>query len=97
MNREQRRMIKSLKKDKLEAWINEYGVAMYNDGVRDAVLSIALKMHDEYGFGNRRIDNLLTLADTWLLGIHTEKDISADGIKATLVSEGITCLDKHNI
>ena len=98
LNREQRRLIKNLKRDKLDVWVNEYGMAMYADGMRDSFLSLLLKLHDEFGFGNERIKRLLELSDTWLQGIH-EKDsgIDADGIKQQLIAEGITCLLDTNL
>lgn len=93
VNRETLRQIKRMDAARFYAWLNEYCRASYEDGLRDGTLSMLLKLHDEYGFGNERIRRLIELSDTWLQGIH-EKDngIDAAGIKAQLIAEGITCL-----
>lgn len=84
--------------EKLTEWINMYGQEMYQDGMRDSFMSLLLKLHDEFGFGNQRIERLLELSDTWLQGIHEPGNgIDAEAIRQQLVNEGIACLSKENI
>ena len=98
INRDTRRKIKSMNAAQLNAWIETYGQEMYRDGMRDSFMSLLLKLHDEFGFGNQRIERLLELSDTWLQGIHEQdNDIDAEAIRNQLISEGITCLSKKNI
>lgn len=98
MNREQKRKIKGMSGDKLEKWITEYGKAMYEEGMRDSFLSLLLKLHDEFGYGNERIKRLLELTDVWIQGIHEpDNGITAGGIREQLINEGIVCLQDTNL
>lgn len=93
LNREQRRYIKNLNKDQLIDWLSQYGMEMYNDGARDAHLSILLKLHDDFNFDNEMISKLLKASETWTQAcISREENIDSEGIKRQLISEGITCL-----
>ena len=93
LNRQERRTIQNFKKERFDIWINEYSVTMYNDGVRDAFMSLLLKLHDEFGFGNAEIDRLLHACEPWMQACMSGKeDIDAKQIKDQLVAEGITCL-----
>jgi len=93
LNREQRRHIKNLKKDQLISWLAVYAMESYNDGVRDAFMSLLLKLHDEFGFGNDRIFRLLKSCEPWMQACMTgEEDIDHEGIKKQLIEEGIVCL-----
>ena len=93
LNRTERRHIQNLKKDDLQKWLDEYAVTMYNDGVRDAFMSLLLKLHDEFGFGNDRINRLLHACEMSMqMCMSGEDDVNHDGIKQQLIDEGITCL-----
>lgn len=94
LNRAQRRYIKGLNKEQLINWLSVYGTEMYNDGIRDSFLSILLKLHDEFNFGNKEIWKLIQLCEPWMAACRThEDDIDSEGIKQQLLSEGITCLN----
>lgn len=97
MNREQRRLLKSMKGDKLELWVNRYGESLYHEGARDAMLTLIFKLHDEFNFDNEQVDKLLSMSYVWMNGINTEHDITADKIKDTLTDEGITCLSTYGL
>ena len=85
------------KKQLLEHMPLHYNEA-YNDGVRDAFMSLLLKLHDEFGFGNERIERLLRASEPWMQGlIESEDDIDYEGIKETLIAEGITCLESTDL
>ena len=93
LNREQRRHIKNLKKDELINWLAVYAMDCYNDGVRDAFMSMLLKLHDDFGFGNERILRLLKACQPWMSAcMKREDNIDSKGIKEQLISEGIVCL-----
>jgi len=93
LNRTERRYIQNLNKDKLQVWLDEYAVAMYNDGVRDAFMSLLLKLRDEFGFGNERIERLLKACEPWMDACMSGKeDIDNKAIKEQLIAEGIVCL-----
>ena len=93
LNREQRRHIKNLKKDELINWLAVYAMDCYNDGVRDAFMSMLLKLHDDFGFGNERILRLLKACQPWMSAcMKREDNIDSNGIKEQLISEGIVCL-----
>lgn len=87
-----RREIQGYKKEKFETWVNEYAVTNYNAGVREAYLAILLELHDKFGWGNDRIERLLMATEVWINGLAEGKEINADGVKETLINEGITCL-----
>ena len=93
LNREAKRKYQNMsKKQLLEHMPLHYNEA-YNDGVRDSFMSLLLKLHDEFGFGNDRIARLLKASETWMQAcISGEEDIDSDGIKAQLIEEGIVCL-----
>lgn len=93
VNREERRQLHKKSKEKIIEEMPRYYMESYNDGVRDAFMSILLKLRDEFGFGNDRIQRLLKATETWMQAcISGEDDIDADGIKQQLIAEGITCL-----
>lgn len=93
LNRESKRKYANMsKKQLLEHMPLHYNEA-YNDGVRDAFMSLLLKLHDDFQFGNERILRLLKSCEPWMQAcISGEDDIDSDGIKAQLIEEGITCL-----
>ncbi len=93
LNRESKRKYANMsKKQLLEHMPLHYNEA-YNDGVRDAFMSLLLKLHDDFQFGNERIFRLLKSCEPWMQAcISGEDDIDSDGIKAQLIEEGITCL-----
>lgn len=64
----------------------------YNDGVRDAFMSLLLKLHDEFNFGNDETLKLLTACEPWMVGLIQNEEIDHDQIKETLISEGVVCL-----
>ena len=98
LNRAQRRYIKGLNKDQLISWLAQYGQEMYNDGVKDAFMSLLLKLHDDFGFGNDRIQRLLKASEPWMQAcIKGEDNINAAGIKEQLISEGIACLKETDL
>ena len=93
LNRTERRMIQNLPKDKLQSWLDTYAMTMYNDGVKDAFMSLLLKLHDEFDFGNDEINKLLHACEPWMNALMSGEDnIHHDGIKQQLLDEGITCL-----
>lgn len=95
INRDIIRMVKSFNNDRLRAWLQEYGYAMYQDGKRDALLALALKLHDEFNFTNDDIARLLQVSGVWLDGAQAGTEIKSDEIKDALLKEKIYCL--HNI
>lgn len=93
VNREERRKLHKMSKEKIIEEMPRYYMESYNDWVRDAFMSILLKLRDEFGFGNDRIQRLLKATETWMQAcISGEDDIDAEGIKQQLIAEGITCL-----
>ena len=93
INRQTRRYIQNLKKDDFIDYISRYAVECYNDGVKDAFMSLLLKLHDEFDFGNDEINKLLHASEVWMNALMKGEDnIHHDGIKKQLIDEGITCL-----
>ena len=93
INREERRKLHKLTKEQIIAQMPRFYMESYNDGVRDAFLTLLLKLRDEYGFGNDRIQRLLKATETWMQAcISGEDEIDSNGIKQQLIEEGITCL-----
>ena len=93
LNRAQRRQIQNLNKDQLITWLAQFAMETYNDGAKDAFMSILLKLHDEFDFDNEKISKLLKASETWKQAcISREDNIDSEGIKQQLISEGITCL-----
>ena len=98
LNRTERRMIQNLPKDKLQSWLDTYAMTMYNDGVRDAFMSLLLKLHDEFDFDNEKINTLLHACEPWMNACMSGEDnIHHDGIKKQLIDEGITCLNDTDL
>lgn len=93
LNRELKRKYMNMsKKQLLEHMPLHYNEA-YNDGVRDAFMSLLLKLHDDFDFDNEKTFKLLKASETWMQAcISGEEDIDSDGIKETLISEGLVCL-----
>ncbi len=93
LNRELKRKYMNMsKKQLLEHMPLHYNEA-YNDGVRDSFMSLLLKLHDEFGFGNERIERLLKASEVWMQAcISGEEDIDHDKIKEQLIQEGVVCL-----
>ena len=93
LSRAKRREIQNYKKEKFEVWLNEYAVTNYNAGVRDAFMSLLLKLHDEFGFGNDRTMRLLKSCEPWMQALINGKEgIDVEGIKQTLIDEGVACI-----
>jgi len=96
LNREQRRNIKNLNKDQLITWLTTYAIDCYSDGLRDALMCLLLKLHDEFDFGNDEVDRLLKASQPWLKAcVRREEDIDSDGIRQQLIQEGIVCLENY--
>ena len=95
LKRETVRKIKKFDSKQLHAWLQAYGYNMYCDGKRDAILSLLLKLVDEFNFTNDDISKLLSLSGVWLEGAQAGSEINSEEIKAELLKEGIACL--HNI
>lgn len=94
INREERRGFYKMSKEQLIAKMPRYYMESYNDGVRDAFLSLLLKLKDEFGFDNDKIQKLLKASETWMQAcISGEDEIDSNGIKQQLIEEGITCLE----
>lgn len=93
LNRESKRKYLAMnKKQLLEHMPLHYNEA-YNDGVRDAFMSLLLKLHDEFQFGNERTMRLLKACEPWMQAcISGEEDIDSDKIKEQLIQEGLVCL-----
>ena len=92
LSRAKRREIQNYKKEKFEVWLSQYAVENYNAGVREAYMALLLELHDKFGFGNERIQRLLKASEPWMNGLTEGKEINAEGVKETLISEGIVCL-----
>ena len=93
LNRTERRHIQNLKKEDFQKWLDTYAMTMYNDGVRDAFMSLLLKLHDDFDFDNEKINLLLHACEPWMNACMSGEDgIDHDGIKKQLISENITCL-----
>lgn len=93
LNRELKRKYMNMsKKQLLEHMPLHYNEA-YNDGVRDAFMSLLLKLHDEFDFDNEKTFKLLKASEVWMQGlIAGEDDIDSDGIKEQLIQDGLICL-----
>ena len=92
LSRAKRREIQNYKKEKFETWLGQYAVENYNAGVREAYMAILLELHDKFGWGNERIARLLKATEVWMNALTEGKEINAEGVKETLISEGIVCL-----
>ena len=93
LSRAKRREIQNYNKEKFEVWLNEYAVTNYNAGVREAYMALLLEMHDKFGFGNERIQRLLKASEPWMQALINGKEgIDVEGIKQTLIDEGVTCI-----
>ena len=95
LNRADLRKIKGYDNKRLHGWLQAYGYSMYCDGKRDAILSLLLKLVDEFNFTNDDISKLLALSGCWLEGAQAGSEINSEEIKAELLKEGITCI--HNM
>ena len=92
LNRAKRREIQNYNKEKFETWLGQYAVENYNAGGREAYMALLLELHDKFGFGNERIQRLLKASEPWMHGLTEGKEINAEGVKETLIGEGIVCL-----
>lgn len=98
INRQTRRYIQNMKKDQFIDYISHYAMECYDDGVRDSFMTMLLKLHDEFGFDNEKVERLLQACEVWMQAcIKGEDNINANGIKEQLISEGITCLLKTDL
>ena len=93
LSRAKRREIQGYNKEKFETWLGQYAVENYNAGVREAYMALLLERHDKFGFGNERIARLLKASEPWMQALINGKEgIDVEGIKQTLIDEGIVCL-----
>lgn len=97
MNREQRRELRGMKKDKILERLPSYFVQCYDEGVKDSFMAILLKLHDEFNFGNDETLKLLTACEPWMVGLIQNEEIDHDGIKKQLIAEGLTCLNDTDL
>ena len=102
MNREQRRnfekdlkRIRQLDLPQFAIWVNAYGKAHYEDGFGDGVecntLAIMRYLHDDFGFGDKRLQRLIECAkkDVKLM---REGYITPADVKKGLAAEGCDSL-----
>ena len=92
MNRQQRREMQNMSKKQLLEKIPGYYCQCYDEGVKDSFMAILLKLHDEFDFGNEETMKLLTACEPWMVGLIQNEEIDHDGIRETLINEGIVCL-----
>jgi len=93
LNRDMRRQYENMSKKQLLAHMPVFHMEAYNEGVRDSFMSLLLKLHDEFNFNNEDVIRLLQASEVWMNAcISGEEDIDSDGIKKTLVEDGIVCL-----
>ena len=79
-------------------WLSQYAVENYNAGVREAYMALLLELHDKFGFGNERIQRLLKASEPWMQALINGKEgIDVEGIKQTLIDEGIECLKSTDL
>ena len=97
LNREQRREIQKYNKEKFDLWVGTYAMENYNAGVREAYMALLLELHDKFGFGNERIQRLLKASEPWMQGLIAGKEIDAEGIKQTLIDEGVVCIKETDL
>ena len=98
LSRAKRREIQGYNKEKFETWLGQYAVENYNAGVREAYMAILLELHDKFGFGNERIQRLLKASEPWMQALINGKEgIDVEGIKQTLIDEGIVCLKSTDL
>ena len=98
LSRAKRREIQGYNKEKFETWLGQYAVENYNAGVREAYMAILLELHDKFGFGNERIQRLLKASEPWMQALINGKEgIDVEGIKQTLIDEGIECLKSTDL
>ena len=72
--------------------MGQYAAENYNAGVREAYMALLLELHDKFGWGNERSGRLLKASEPWMNGLTEGKEINAEGVKETLISEGIVGL-----
>lgn len=93
LNRESKRKYLAMNKKQLLEHMPDHYNEAYNDGVRDAFMSLLLKLHDEFSFGNERTMRLLKACEPWMQALINGKEgIDVEGIKQTLIDEGVTCI-----
>jgi hypothetical protein len=65
----------------------------------DTILLFAMTvLHDKFGFGNERIQRLLKASEPWMQALINGKEgIDVEGIKQTLIDEGIVCLKSTDL
>lgn len=98
ISRAKRREIQGYNKEKFESWLGQYAVENYNAGVREAYMAILLELHDKFGFGNERIQRLLKASEPWMQALINGKEgIDVEGIKQTLIDEGVTCIKETDL
>lgn len=97
MNRQQKREMQNMSKKQLLEKLPSYYCQCYDEGVKDSFMAILLKLHDEFNFGNDETLKLLTACEPWMVGLIQGDGIDHDGIKETLIQEGITCLKETDL
>jgi hypothetical protein len=61
-------------------------------------MALLLELHDKFGFGNERIQRLLKASEPWMQALINGKEgIDVEGIKQTLIDEGIVCLKSTDL
>ena len=98
LSRAKRREIQGYNKEKFETWLGHYAVENYNAGVREAYMALLQELHDKFGFGYERIQRLLKASEPWMQALINGKEgIDVEGIKQTLIDEGIDCLKSTDL
>lgn len=88
LTRETKRKIKNFNSVQLEEWINSFGQEMYNMGANDASVSVILALHDEFAFGQARINRAIKRQQNTMQAI-SKKLISTADIVSGLQEEKI--------
>lgn len=87
ISRETYREVKKMNREQMDRWTYTFGVKLYLDGKNDATMAMCRVLHDQFGFGEKRLRELLAGQESDMEAIH-QRLISAAEIQEGLAAEG---------
>ena len=93
LNREQWRHLRGLSKDELIEWLRRFYCEVYNEAIAETYMAVFRQLHDYHNFTNEQMENLFYDSNEDIEAIN-QHYVTVEEIRAGLVGEGVTFLDR---
>ena len=82
------RRLKTKNREDFNAFLQDFGCEIYNDGCRDTAVGTVTALRDEFGFGTQRIARAIKKQDAVIAAINLKEFSAADAVNE-LRKEGL--------